>query len=250
MIEAFYQKMAIPEACFLGNRVYKKLFYENAPLNVTDKKAFGDDIVTIQWRYTLKPETINIARFQDNERDYPEIAVLQVNLKENKHYKRIAQIIQRAIPYPLLIVFSNGSCLALAVADKRISRADADKITVEAFYETAWLDLENLNEIEQAFIDSCAIRQLSYQNFYAFYGDLTARIVAFNCAQLSGHFTLESALSQEQRIENLNALRQAQQKLTELKAALKKESQFNRQVGLNVQIKQLTQAIERDKARI
>ena len=109
MIEAFYQKMAIPKACFLGNRVYKKLFYENAPLNVTDKKAFGDDIVTIQWRYTLKPETINIARFQDDERDYPEIAVLQVNLKENKYYKRIAQIIQRAIPYPLLIVFSQGS---------------------------------------------------------------------------------------------------------------------------------------------
>lgn len=250
MIEALYQYMAIPEACFLGNRIYKKLFYENAQLNVTDKKAFGDDVVTIYWRYTLKPETINIARFQDDERDYPEIAILQVNLKENKHYKRIAQIIQRAIPYPLLIVFSNGPCLALAVADKRLSRADLDKITVEAFYETDWIDLENMNEVERLFIESCAIRHLSYQNFYAFYGDLTARIIAFNCAKLSGSYTLDSDLSREQRVDNLNTIRQAQQKLIELRAALKNESQFNRQVALNVQIKQLTQEIEHYKVKI
>ncbi len=250
MIEALYQQLAIPATCFLGKRVYKKLFYENTALTVTDKKVFSEAIDDIQWRYSLKPETINIARFQDEERDYSEVAFLQVNLKDKKHYKRLAQIIQRAIPYPLLIVFSQSTSVAFAVADKRISRADADKMTVEAFYETDWLDLENLNEIEQAFIDSCAIRHLSFQNFYAFYADLTARIIAFNCARLSGQFTLESLLSREQRIENLNALRQAQQKLTELKAALKKESQFNRQVGLNVQIKQLTQAIERDKAGI
>ena len=250
MIEALYQQLGIPATCFLGKRVYKKLFYENAALTVMDKKVFSEDIDDIQWRYTLKPETINIARFQDEERDYSEVAILQVNLKDNKHYKRLAQIIQRAIPYPLLIVFNQGTTVAFAVADKRISRADADKITVEAFYETDWLDLENLNEMEQAFIDSCTIRDLSFQNFYAFYTDLTARIIAFNCARLSGQFTLESLLSREQRIENLNALRQAQQTLAELKAALKKESQFNRQVGLNVQIKQLTQAIERDKAGI
>lgn len=250
MIDALYRQMAIPESCFLGKRVFKKMFYENTLLNVTDKKAFSDDIDDIQWRYTLKPETINIARFQDDERDYPEIAILQVNLKENKHYKRIAQIIQRAIPYPLLIVFSNGSYLALAVADKRISRADQDKITVEAFYDTDWMDLENLNEVEQLFIESCAIRYLSYQNFYAFYGDLTARIVAFNCAKLSGSFSLESDLSREQRVENLNTIRQAQQKLIELRAALKNESQFNRQVALNVQIKQLTQEIEHYKVKI
>ena len=250
MIKAFYQQMAIPEACLLGNRVYKKLFYENGQLTVTDKKSFSDDIVTIYWRYTLKPETINIARFQDDERDYPEIAILQVNLKENKHYKRIAQIIQRAIPYPLLIVFSNGSCLALAVADKRLSRADLDKITVVAFYETEWIDLENQTEAEQEFIESCAIRYFSYQNFYAFYGDLTTRIIAFNCAKLSGSFSLDSDLPREQRIENLNTIRQAQQKLIELRSELKKESQFNRQVALNVQIKQLTQEIEHYKVKI
>lgn len=250
MIEDFYKKLAIPDSCFLGKRVYKKLFHENAPLNATDKKVFSEDIEDIQWRYTLKPGTINIARYEDDEREYHEVAVLQVNLKSPKHYKRLAQIIQRAIPYPVLIVFIDGSRIALSVADKRINRADRELIRVEAFHETDWLDLTNLTEPERAFLESCAITQFSYHHFYAFYGDLTARIVALNCAYLSGMYSPDSALSRKERIDLLGSVRQKQLKLAELRAALKKESQFNRQVELNVQIKKLLHELEQHKEKI
>ena len=63
IIDLFYKKLAIPDDCYLGKRVYKKLFYENAKLGVTDKKAFTNDIEEIEWHYTLKPETINIHSF-------------------------------------------------------------------------------------------------------------------------------------------------------------------------------------------
>jgi hypothetical protein len=250
MIEAFYQKLAIPDSCFLGKRVYKKLFYENAPLNTTDKKAFAEDIEDIQWRYTLKPETINIARYEDDEREYHEVAIIQVSLKSPHHYKRTAQVIQRAIPYPLLIIFTDGSRIALSVADKRINRSDRQKIRVEAYYETDWMDLANLSEVETAFLENCIITHFSYHNFYAFYGDLTARIIALNCARLSGTYSPDSALSREQRIDLLGSIRQTQLKLAELRAALKKESQFNRQLELNVQIKKLVQELEQHKAKI
>jgi hypothetical protein len=250
VIEGFYQKLAIPDTCYLGKRVYKKLFYENAPLNVADKKAFTEDIDDIQWLYTLKPETINIARYEDDEHDYQEVAILQVTLKNPKPYKRIAQVIQRAIPYPLLIVFTEGSHIALSIADKRVNRADREKIAVAAFYETDWMDLANLADTEQAFLESCAITRFSYHNFYEFYGDLIARIIALNCAHLNGTYTLENALSREERIKLLGHIRQTQQQLAELRAALKNESQFNRKVQLNVQIKKLAQDLEHHKAKV
>lgn len=249
-IEGFYQKLAIPEACHLGKRVYKKLFYENAALNAADKKAFIEDIEDIHWLYTLKPETINIGRFQDDEHDFSEVAILQVNLKDKKPYKRIAQVIQRAIPYPLMIVFVEGSNIALSLADKRINRADREKIMVEAFHETDWMDLANLNEAERVFLDSCAITRFSFNNFYEFYGDLTARIVALNCAHLNGTYTLDNALSREERIALLNHIRQSQQQLAELRAALKNESQFNRKVQLNIQIKKLDSELSDLKGKI
>jgi len=238
MIEAFYHKLAIPDACFLGKRIYKKLFYENVSLNSTDKKAFSEDIEEIQWRYTLKPETINIARFQDDEREYDEVAILQVTLKSPKHYKRIAQVIQKGIPYPVWLIFLDGTRLAFSLADKRINRADRDKIRVEAFYETDWMNLENLSEIEQAFIEQCVITRFSYQHFYAFYVDLTARVIALQCAYLNGNYALENDLTRQQRLELLNSIRHKQQHLTELRSALKKENPFNQKVQLNIKIKQ------------
>ena len=55
MTEPIYKYLALPESCFLGNRVFKNLFLKNAQLGVTDKKAFDQDVDSILWQYTLKP---------------------------------------------------------------------------------------------------------------------------------------------------------------------------------------------------
>ncbi len=250
MIASFYQTLAIPEACYLGNTVYKKLFYDNGALNAADKKAFTQDIDDIQWSYTLKPETINIPVFINEEYDYSEIAILQVQLRETNRYKRLAQIIQRTIPYPLLIIFSHDDHIALSVADKQINRVDHNKIKVANFQETHWIDLNHPSESELAFINSCTIQNFSYQNFYVFYKDLTARVIALQCAIIGGCYTLNIDATQEQRSEYLNSIHHTQQKITSLRAVLKKESQFNRKIDLNMQIKKLTQELEQHKQKI
>ncbi|MGZ8928571.1 MAG: DUF4391 domain-containing protein [Methylobacter sp.] len=111
-------------------------------------------------------------------------------------------------------------------------------------------DLANLSEVETAFLENCAITYFSYHRFYAFYGDLTARIIALNCSKISGSYALETELSRERRIDLLNNIRQTLLKLAELRANLKKESQFNRQLELNIQIKKLVQELEQHKAKI
>lgn len=245
-----YEKLSIPDSCYLGKKIFKKLFYENAQLNATDKKAFTHDIEDIEWKYTLKPDTINISRYEDEEREYDEIAVIQVNLKELHRHKRIAQVIQRAIPYPLLIVFTHNSSIALNVAAKRINRADREKIMVEEFQDTPWLDVESPADHEKEFLDSLTITNFSYNNFYEFYTDLTERVVALNCAELSGTFTAEAPQEYGNRAEILETINSLQQKQTELRAALKKESQFSQKVELNMQIKKLAEQIEIQKEKI
>ena len=100
-LEQFYQNMAVPENCALGKRIYKKQFYENGQLNAADKKAFAEDIEGIEWRYTLKPATMNISRFEDDTHEYLEIAILQVLLTAIERTARIAAAMQKAIPYPV-----------------------------------------------------------------------------------------------------------------------------------------------------
>jgi len=250
MITTFYQQMAIPESCFLRQKIFKKHFYENATLNSADKKAFTDDIDEIHWLYTLKPETINIPALVNTERDYSEVAIVQVNLTENARYPRIAQIIQRTIPYPLLLVFYHKNHIVLSVADKQINQVDQEKIKVNDFYEAGWIDLDEPSKADQAFIKSFVIKNFSYQNFYAFYTDMTACIIALNCAKLGGSYALNTECSLEQRIEYLEIIRQTQQKIQTLRASLKKETQFNHKLEINMQIKQSQLTLEKLKNKL
>ncbi len=95
----------IPSSCKVDKPIFKKQFYDNASLNSKDKELFAGVIDKIVWRYCLKPETINILPHKDKTRDYSEIEVIEVTLKEEKGLRRIAEIIMRSIPYPILLVF-------------------------------------------------------------------------------------------------------------------------------------------------
>lgn len=246
----FFSKLEIPDPCYLGKRIFKKLFYENTKLNATDKKAFVNDIEEIEWIYTLKPETINIQRYEDDEHEYLEVAIIQVKLKENFRYKRIAEIIQRSIPYPLVIVFRHNDSIALNLALKRINRADQNKIMVKEFHYADWISLENPLAHEIAFLENLEIKSFSYNNFYEWYADFLQRVVALNCAQISGSYELNYEEPGIDRVEELEQIYNLEQKQIELRSVLKKETQFSKKVDLNIQIKKTTQQIDDHKSRI
>ena len=141
MIETLYEKMAIPDACHLGKRVFKKLFHENAKLGATDKKAFREDIDTITWQYTLKPSTIPIQAYEDDQREYHEIAILQVDLKTlNRTNGLLRSSTARFHTHWLLCLPIRQSC-ALSLAHKRFSQAEKGAIVAEDFLITDWIDL-------------------------------------------------------------------------------------------------------------
>jgi hypothetical protein len=248
----FYNNFAIPEQALIKARVYKKQLLENADLTITDRKWVNDDIETIDWRYSLKPATVAIPKFEDAEREYIEIALLHITLKSPTHVKRLAEVVQRTIPYPLVIVFAHEQALYISLADKRINRADSSKLTVEHFYESGWLNasLQAESQIHHAFFASFQFNQFDHQDLHRHYQSLIACFNALDAAKLIGKFTLaagsqaDKLLADKWRQEHLQAIKQLDSKLVSIKAAVKTDSQFNRKLALNVQIKQLKQQIE------
>ena len=248
-LEQFYQNMAVPEACALEKRIYKKQFYDNGQLNAADKKAFVEDIDGIEWRYTLKPTTINIAKRENETLEYLEVAVLQVLLTAIERSARIAVAIQKSIPYPALIIFVCGDRLALNVAEKRINRADSNKIVVESVFDTGWISLNTPEPWQVDFLIDFHITNFSYRNFFDFYQDMVKRIVALNCAIHTGQY----ALATENRVIRVDALRQMeklQQERAETRNKLKKEKNMGTQVQLNTKVKQITDRIEVIRAKL
>lgn len=254
-LEAFIDHLSIPRSCELNKPVFKKLFLENGVLDIADKTALKDDVDKIRWLYTLKPATINIAAYVDSERDFSEIAVLQVELTSNKRLKRIANFMQRSIPYPLILLFIQENQVCLSLSDKRINQSDKEKWVVEEPLYTDWIDLTTPTVAQAAFLEDCNINSFSFTNFLSFYKSLSERVIAINCAAHSERYERDVADNieikpSEGRLERLRELEKLNLRKAEIANKLKKEKQLGRQVELNTQIKKINDALERIKENI
>ena len=239
MIDSLYEAMAVPATCHLGKRVYKKLFLEHTKLAVADKTALGDDVDTVTWQYTFKPTTIPIHVYEDEMREYPEIALLEVKLKKTGRVHRLAEIIHRAIPYPVIVVFASDEGVSVSLAHKRFSQAEKDAIVAEEFISTGWFDPTDPDGLHADFLDSFNINTWPHTHFFAFYKSAMARVVALECARRTGVFQVDEELGTEDRRELLAHCREGENRMAEFRAKIKKEKQFNRQVELNMEIKEL-----------
>lgn len=240
MTQTFYSYMAIPKKCLLQNVViFKKSFKGRGCLSTTDKKILESDISKIRWAYTLKPHTINISAYCDDVRKYEEIVIIEIILTSKKHTQHIASFVNKAIPYPIVLVFSFEDTIAISVADKRINLSDVkNKWVVENIWMTEWFNPDDPNEIQKQFMKDMAVNNLSFVNFYAMYTDMKIRVIALMAATQNGRYQILSAEKTEVRCENLVKIKELERKIVELRHAIKKEKRFNKQVELNVFIKE------------
>lgn len=251
----FLEHLDIPSSCRLDKPVFKKLFLDSSDgkrgvLDATDKKCLKDDISRVRWLYTLKPSTINIAAYGDDSREYPEVAILHVELSNSSRAARIAHFINRAIPYPLVLLFTaeldGHTSMSISLADKRINRADKEKWVLEESVNSGWIRLEDQSASESEFLTSLKVSALPFTDFWRFYQALMERVIAINCAIHSGDFKLDIHGGKEQgagRLEKLRELEKLDVQKAEIAGKLKKEKQMGRQVDLNTKVKNINDRI-------
>lgn len=231
-----YDFLNIPDSCFIGNTIYKKLFYENADLSTSDKSLFTDAINKVTWLYCLKPETINITAYKDEVRDYPEVEVIEVLVHKDYKLKRIAEIIMRTIPYPMVLIFKLEDKRQFYVAHQRTNQNDSSKNTIEEFIATDWLDSDS------ALFAKLDIKQMRFTNLYALYSDIVDTISIYN---LSAIMPTDDNITGAEARELSAQIEDIEQEISSLRAKLKKESQFNRKMELNIEIKNLEKERQR-----
>lgn len=252
--ESFIEHLEVPAACKLDKPVYKKLFLDSGVLDAADKQCLKNDIARISWRYTLKPSTINISAYRDDLREYPEVAILHVELSDPARMGRIAHFINRSIPYPLVLLFTvDNENLALSLADKRINQADKEKWVLEDEVSSGWISLADASDIEAEFLVSLKVTALPFTDFWSFYQALMDRVIALNCACHNGVFQLEPGApskSSKNRLEGLRELEKLNSQKSELANKLKKEKQMGKLVELNTKVKKINDKIDEIKANL
>jgi hypothetical protein len=225
----------------VDQRVPKKLLLENGAPTATDKRAIADGVEELIWLAALKPTTIGVAAYRDETREYLEIAVLSLRLREGAKTARLIELVHRAIPYPVFLLVEQEGWIALSAANKRWSLGEAGQtvldgeiVTAECGGSPSWTD----------FPAALALRLQPGAQLYALYQGWIDVLVALSAARLTGAFVL--AASPEQSAERREALREHARLVEEvahLRAAAAKETQIARQVDLNLEVQALNARI-------
>ena len=213
----------------LDQFIAKKNFLSLSNLNKAEKEDLSNYVKKIILSFQLEPSKSNIKNYKDEIREYPLINFFTIEVAGGANTKRIAKFVMSAIPYPCVIVFRHEDDMQIAVAHQRINQNDKEKNVLEEIITTAW---QPYNEI----LFDIEIMNLS--NFYTLYSDIVDFISIHNAKQ-SGAIKEETVIDGETARQLLVKKQQLEIQITNLRTRLKNETQFNKKMEINMEIKKL-----------
>ena len=239
----------LPLGCRVDQRVPKKLLIENGAPTAADKRRINEGIEEIQWLATLKPNTIGVSDYCDDVREYLEIALLSVILRPKAKADRLAELIHRAIPYPLFLVLLHGDQTILTLAHKRRALNEEGKFVLDG--DIVEVTVTGDTPANSQFLDVLALGKQPRANLLLLYQGWIDTLVALQASQLTGTFiqaaTKEAAIT---RREAVQTCRELETKIATLRNGASKEKQMARRVELNLEIKWLESALAEAEGKL
>ena len=247
--------MEVPRDCIVNSAIPKKQIFESAELKNKDKRIFTDLVKQIKWCYNFTEDNIRVSKYSDDIRNYDEVEVINITLKYDNVHKidigkfkedddidRIADIIMRFIPYPIILTIQYDNELKFYSAHIRESKADYTKIVIdEKILSTNWMNLDHLSEIEDDFISKIQFDNLDRADFYSFYNSYFEAVVQHDGAMMAGG-TVNLSVEEIKQIYNKISILDA--KIKDIEKEISNEDNFNAKMELNIKAHEFKQEKE------
>ena len=204
---------------FIPKQKFYKALYTKKSLPNKTKNYFVKQIKSITWENKIDHTTMNIAKGSLVE----EIEVFRVELHDYEIDDSVLYIIDENIPYHILFVFEYNNKKKYLLSYKEISR-EARTININKIFQSDWIsEDEDLLKFSGISLDSMyenLLNSISNNELDKFLGD-----------------TLKERVLSSIEYEKI------QKQVNNLSKKIKKEKQFNRQVELNTELKELNKKI-------
>lgn len=230
------------------------MFYDFADINKKEKNVISKFVERLELSYLLTPSTINIQPMINEEYHYEGVMFVTASLKAetlDKHVNVLDEVIHGALPHPVVITFTWQDQILISTCIKRLNKVNRAAVVLETIHRTNWIDDQITDSVATAFLQSFQLVNLNFANFYEFYKDMDLAVEAFENAKMVGDFTIVK--TGEEREQQLSLIQQIQEKelaISRLKASIKKETQFNKKVEMNIEVQQLKKDIEQLKSNL
>lgn len=239
----------IPERAIVSKKISKAFFIRNFELSTADKKILNE-IIMMEWVASIKPSNSNITLFQNEIYNFEEIQVMTCTLSGNLikgTVDRVANLFQKHIPYPIVLVIENADEFVVNVCDKKINQNDKSKRTIEAIINSPNVSKLYKNELVGAFFEGLDFAVLDKTNLETTYKSYTSAIVQFQTAMVTGTFNQRSYNRTEDDLKHLETIQRIEKEIITLSNQIKKETQLNTKVSLNIDIQRKRNEIQNIK---
>ena len=208
-----------PVKARFGRKIAKSKLYENASVNNKLKDKFINQVDKIIWQYKLAPSTLNL----DATDKVPEIQVFDIFIKSNQIDQALLEVIDKAIPLPIIFQIHRDNKVKVKAAYKRPSGSANNKWVIESYFESEWLDKDTAKQPMPQALDL---------------GKLYEQILkSLMPVEVTSSKTMQTL---DEQVGIINQISSLQKELDKLNSKYKKEKQANRQFEIHKQIK-LTQ---------
>ena len=205
-----------PTKARFGRKIPKSKLYENASANTKLKDKFVNQIEKIVWQYKLAPNTLNL----DATNKVPEIQVFDIFLKTKEVDQTLLEVIDKAIPLPIIFQIHKGNKVKIKAAYKRPSESANNKWVIESYFESEWLDKDVAKQPMPQALDLGKLYEQLLKSL------MPVEVISSKTSQ-----TLD------QQVDKINKINSLKKEMDKLDSKYKKEKQRNRQFEINKQIK-------------
>lgn len=187
-----------PASSVFSIKMTKKVLKEFAS---DTKEVLLSSILKLEWTGSLKPNHVGIPALINEEFAYDEIVFIEITLREKDFADRIARLMQKTIPYPLIIGFKVENEVCFNIAEKAIHKQQKDKRVVnqDAFFFSDWLNLNLINENQKNYLANLALDKVGGTNLKEYF-DKLIRHIYDECRQIQ--VELEEKEKVAQKLKN------------------------------------------------
>ena len=243
--------LALPDGALVDRRVPKTLLIENGAPTPRDKRRVREEVEELRWLAALKPTTVGVAAYRDAEREYLEIAVLQLTLRAGARAARMTELVHRAVPYPVLLTARQGDATQLSLAHKRWSQGEMGRTVLDGGVVAVDLGNAAAVDAETAFRDALALTRQPRASLHALYEGWMNLLLALRVAGVTGAFVVPgSADEAADRAAALLEYGRLESRIAKVSAVGSGEKQVRRLADINLELQRLRTDLDAVRARL
>lgn len=248
---SYESALAIPQDAIVDRRVPKTLLLEHGAVTAADRRRIREGVEEVRWIAALKPSTIGVPEYRDEIREYLEIAVLRLHLREGAEANRLVELLHRATPYPAFVLAEGPFGVEMSLAYKRASLGERGVSVLDGRLRTARPGDTDTPEVLADFRGALAVAGQPRAHLYALYEGWFDVFTALEVARLCGRFERTASLERARaRRKILDEYRDLEVRLAKLSRAAGNEQQMARRVELNLEVNQLRVTLDTMRSRL